>query len=190
VSTSWNHVPLDVLLDDWLGESDEPTREAVDAHLMACDTCGALLDEVIALGQGVRDVLQAGRLFTVTTSRFVDRLAARGMRVRQYRVPLGGSVNCTVAPGDEVLVSRLQAPLGGVKRLDLVGQSSLDPSSPYRAEDIPFDPATGEVLYMVPIARVRQLPAHTMNMTLVATDDRGAQREVGRYAFHHSPWAS
>ena len=188
MSASGEHIPLPVLLQDWLGESDDATREAVDGHLMACDACGPLFDEVIALGQGVRDALLAGRVFMATGPGFLDRLAERGVRVRQYQVPLNGSVNCTVAPGDEVLVGRLQAPLEGVTRLDLVEQTSLAPGTQYLAEDIPFDPRAGEVLYLASIARVRALPAHTEQLTLLATDDAGT-REIGRYVFHHRPWA-
>jgi hypothetical protein len=86
-----------------------------------------------------------------------------------------------------VLVSRLQAPLGGVQRLDALQEVSFAPGVQHRIEDIPFDPAAGEVLYLARIARVRELPAHTMKITLLATDDSGT-REVGRYEFRHRPW--
>lgn len=185
---SSEHIPLDVLLEDWLGETDAATREAIDAHLMACDACGESFDELLALGQGVREALRAGSLFAAASADFVQRLADRGVRVRQYRVPHDGSVNCSVAPDDEVLVSRLQAELGGVQRLDLIEESSLAPGALQRVQDIPFDPQASEVVYLAGTARVRALPAHTVQLTLVATQD-GHEREIGRYAFHHRPWA-
>jgi hypothetical protein len=114
------HIPLEVLLQDWLGESDPITRDAVDAHLMACDACGELLDDVVALQAGVRDAVQAGAVALVTGPGFLQRLAARGARIREYRLPHNGSVNCTVAPEDEVLASRVQVPLHGVERVDMV----------------------------------------------------------------------
>jgi hypothetical protein len=187
MTTVSDHIALDVLLQDWLGECDPATREAVDVHLMACDSCGALFDEVLALGQGMREALRAGLVFTVAHPGFVERLAAQGLRVREYRVPHNGSVNCTVAPEDEVLVSRLQAPLQGVQRLDVLQEVSFAPGVQNRVDDIPFDPVSGEVLYLARIAKVRQLPAHTMRLTLLARDAAGS-REVGHYEFHHSPW--
>jgi len=35
---------------------------------------------------------------------------------------------------------------------------------------------------------VRRLPAHTMELTLLSVEASGS-REVGRYMFHHRPWA-
>jgi hypothetical protein len=111
------------------------------------------------------------------------------VRIREYRLPHNGSVNCTVAPEDELLVTRLEAPLQGVERLDALMRLSIAPGVQHRLEDIPFDAAAGEVLYFSPLAKVRQLPAHTIDLTLLAVADGGA-RELGRYTFHHSPWAA
>ena len=187
MTTAQEHLSLDVLLQDWLGEVDAAGREAIDSHLMACDDCGQLFDEVVALGSGVRDALLGGRLFTAASPAFVDRLVERGVHVREYRVPKDGSVNCTVAPGDEVLVSRLQAPLAGIQRLDVAQESSLAPGEVRHLEDIPFNPDAGEVVYLSSLAMVRALPAHTVRLTLIAAQD-GGPREIGRYVFHHSPW--
>ncbi|HYD76445.1 hypothetical protein [Ramlibacter sp.] len=189
MSAPTDHLPVDALLQDWLGESDAATREAVDTHLMACDACGERLDQLVALGAGVRGAVRAGRVTVVAGAGFVDRLAARGVRIREYRVPHNGGVNCTVAPDDEVLVSRLQAPLQGVQRLDLAVELSIQPGVVHRLDDIPFDPARGEVLVLPSVAQVRQLPAHTQHLTLIAREGDGS-RELGRYEFRHSPWSS
>lgn len=181
------HIPLDVLLQDWLGEVDPLTRDAVDAHLMACDACGVLLDDLVALGAGVRHALRAGALTLVTGPAFVQCLAARGARIREYRLPHNGSVNCSVAPGDEVLVSRVQVPLRGVRRLDMVMELSIEQGVLHRIEDIPFDAQAGEVLFLPGVARVRQMPAHTLVLTLLSHEESGS-RELGRYEFRHTPW--
>jgi hypothetical protein len=56
-----------------------------------------------------------------------------------------------------------------------------------RLEDVPFDPAAGEVLTLpVAAARLRKLPAHTMRVRLVAVDGKG-EREIGEYTFAHTP---
>jgi DNA-directed RNA polymerase specialized sigma24 family protein len=94
---------------------------------------------------------------------------------------------CTVAPEDQLLVSRLAAPLAGVQRLDLAAEMSTAPGVQHRLEDIPFDPASGEVLYLARLSLVRQLPEHTTTLRLLAVEPDGT-RELGRYAFHHAPW--
>jgi hypothetical protein len=185
------HLGADVLLDYWLGDSDAAATEAVDEHLLQCDACGQALDELVALGQGIRDAWRAGTVGGVVGAGFVQRLAGQGLQVREYRLAPGGSVNCTVAPGDELLVSRLALPQPlqtSVQRLDLRVEVSLEPGVRHEMHDIPFDPQAGEVLYMSKVADVRPLPAHTVQATLLAVDGTGA-RELGRYVFNHRPWA-
>lgn len=182
------HVPVDALLDYWLdGAASSERVDAIDEHLMACDECGRTLDELIALGDGVRAAFRAGALASVTTAAFVQRLADQGLRLREYRVAAGGSVDCSVAPDDDLLVSRLEVALGGVRRLDAVVASSLAPGVQHRLEDVPFDPRTGEVIWLPKIAAVRLEPANTLRVTLLSVEE-GGTRELGRYAFHHRPW--
>ena len=183
------HLPVDALLDWWLHDDASPeSAEAVEAHLLQCDACGEALDELVALGDGVRAAIRAGAVSAVATGAFVDRLVGQGLKVRQYRLPAGSRIECSVAPDDDLLVSRLEAPLAGVARLDAVVESSLAPGVEHRLEDVPFDAKTGEVLWLPRIAQVKTLPAHTLNVTLLAVAPGGA-RELGRYAFHHRPWA-
>ena len=124
----------------------------------------------------------------VATSAFVQRLAGQGLRVREYRLPRGGSVNCTVAPDDDLLVTHLEAPLArraAHRRGDAVVARARRRST--ACEDVPFDPQAGEVLYLPKIAAVKQQPAYTFRVTLLSVEPGGA-REIGRYAFRHSPW--
>lgn len=186
---SANHVPLEMLLDYWLHETDAAATARVDEHLMRCDACGQVLDGLVALGQGVRGAFRGGGVMAVASPAFVDRLAAQGLQIREYRLPCNGSVNCTVAPGDDLLVTRLEAPLQGVERLDAVARLSIEPGVQHPIADLPFDAAAGEVLYFPRLAALRQLPAHTLELTLLAVGQDG-RREIGRYTFHHSPWNS
>lgn len=187
MNASSDHPSIATLLDYWLHDSDAATTDAVDEHLMQCDACGQVLDGLVALGDGVRAAFRAGAVATVTGGDLVRRLAAQGLRVREYRLPHNGSVHCTVAPEDELLVSRLVAPLQGVERLDMLARSSIEPGVQHRLHDIPFDPQVGEVLYVSKLTEVKQLPAHTLTLTLLAVGS-GGTREVGRYAFVHRPW--
>jgi anti-sigma factor RsiW len=180
------------LLAYWFGELDDAREAAIEEHYLGCAACTEQLEEVEALGAGVRRIFAGGRLVAVVTPAFTERLRQRGLRLREYRVPCNGSVNCSVGPDDDVLLSRLQVPLQGVERIDLV----VSPVSPAKAgaqspadlrlEDIPFDAASGEVVVAPSIAHVRTLPAHRQVMRLVAVGADG-ERLLGEYTFNHSP---
>jgi hypothetical protein len=187
MSAASNHAPTDVLLDYWLHDTDPATTDALDEHLMQCDECGQALDDLMALGDGVRAAFRAGAVSGVTSDAFLQRLVAQGLRVREYRLSHNGSVNCTVAPEDELLVAHLEAPLEGVERLDAVVQFSLQPDLTHRLDDIPFDARTGEVLWVPKLDAVRHFPAHTAQVTLLSVRS-GDTHELGRYTFRHRPW--
>jgi hypothetical protein len=187
VSPPSAHPSFDALLDYWLHDGDDATIDAVDEHLMQCEDCGQVLDGIVALGEGVRGAFRAGAVLAMTSGAFVQRLLAQGRRVREYRLPHNGGVDCSVAPDDELLVCRLEAPLQGAQRLDVLIEWSLQPGVQHRLEDIPFDPQAAEVIYLPRIAQVKQLPAHTAWVRLMAVQADG-MREVGRYTFRHAPW--
>ncbi len=184
-----HHLALDELLDYWLHDSDEARTEFIDEHLMQCEDCGRALDGLVALGEGIRAAFRAGAVSTVAPAAFVQRLAAQGLSVREYRLAPYGSVNCTVAPDDDVLVARMQVPLGGVQQLDAVLELSIEPGKRHELRDLPFDASTGEVLQLYRIAHMKQLPDHIAQVTLLAVEP-GGRRELGRYTFHHRAWAS
>jgi hypothetical protein len=181
------HLSAEALLDYWVGETSPADTEVAEAHLMRCTACGEALDELIALGDGVRGAVTAGEVWAVTGAALAQRFVDEGRRVREYRLAHNGSVHCTVAPQDEVLVSRMAVPLQGVGRLDLVNEFSLQPGVWNRMEDIPFDPDSGEVVLLARLARVRQLPEHTMRVKLLAVEP-GGTRELGTYTYQHRPW--
>lgn len=185
------HLGTAALLAYWLGDSDAAAAEAADEHLMQCDACGQALDGLVALGHGIRDALRAGAVGGVVGADFVQRLARQGVRVREYQLTPGASVNCTVAPDDELLVSRLvlAQPLQGVQRLDLQVELSLEPGVRHEMHDIPFDANAGEVIWINRLAELRPRPAFTAQALLLAVDD-AQTREVGRYTFNHRPWAA
>jgi hypothetical protein len=182
------HLEWDTLVGYWLGDIDDPATETIDAHLMQCDACGAALDDVIALARGVKDAFHRGAVPSMLSTPFVERLKAAGRRVREYHVPHNGSVACSVAPEDDLLVSHLAAPLHGVTRLDAVFALSLAPGQQSRLTDIPFDASRGEVLFTPKLAEVRSLPSHDLVVRLLAVDAAG-EREVGHYTFHHQATA-
>jgi hypothetical protein len=132
---------------------------------------------------GTREAFAAGCIDTVVGPRFAEQLVARGLRVRQNRVPCNGSVNCSAGPEDEVLVERLQVALQGVQRLDMAADFDFGGDTAW-LRDVPFDAASGEVVLLPAPTAVRQMPAHVMRVRLLAVETAGT-RELGRYSFHH-----
>ena len=178
-------IPLPTLLEYWLGELDEARELAIDEHLLGCAHCTANLQALADIGDGIRMAVGAGDVNTVVTGPFVERLAARGLRLRQYRVPHNGSVHCTVAPDDDLLITRLVAPLDDVEHLD-IERLTEDGVAVERVRDVPFDASAGEVLFTPRIARIRALPRTTVRFRLVSTDAAG-DRIVGDYTLYHTP---
>jgi hypothetical protein len=173
---------FDTLVEYWLDELEEAAGERVDEHVLGCDACAARLAEIVELGRAIRHAIEAGAVRAFLTTDFVQRLAERGVRVREYRIPPNGSVNCGVAPQDQLVVTHLEAPLQGVHRLDLVSQVEDHP--PEIVRDIPFDAARGEVVIAPSVAKLRGAPPHRHRVRLIAVDGDG-ERLIGEYTFHH-----
>lgn len=184
-STSRHHPAFAELLDYWFGDTDEAATDRIDAHLFACDACGAQIDRLAGMARALRDAFAAGQLSVVVSPDFVARLTELGLQVREYRVPRDGSVNCSVAADDDVVVGRLQLPLDGVRRLDVASDLSLGGDTHWQ-RDIPFDARRGEVVLMARIAELRSRPAHDMHVRVLSVDDERAH-EIGRFTFRHTP---
>lgn len=171
------------LLAYWLDDLDEAAQARVEEHLLGCGSCSDRLAELVSLGDAVRAAFAQGKVGAFVTDAFVKRLAGHGMRLREYRVPRNGSVNCSIAPEDDGVVAYLEAPLAGVKRVDAITYVADAPAEVSR--DIPFDTASGEVVILPPVALLRAMPSHRQRVRLVAVDDSG-ERLIGEYTFNHS----
>ncbi len=176
------------LLAYWQGELDAASEARSEEHLLGCAACSRRLEAFAALADGVRTLTRAGAVHAVVSDAFVQRLRARGVRVREYRVPCNGSVNCTIAPQDEVMISRLEAPLSGIRRLDVMEIDS-EGRRLARLEDVPFSTASVGVTLTQPVDWLRALPASSMRVRLLAVDAHG-ERVVGEYTFNHTPHGS
>ncbi len=183
-------IELETLAAWWLGELAEGESARIEEHVFACAQCSRRAEWLAALSEGVRGAVRAGRVGTVVSAPFLARMKAEGMRLREYLLEPGGSVNCTIYADDDALITRIRAPLAGVKRLDalqvmeVAGTRELE----MRLEDVPFDPGAEEVLFLPPTAWVKQAPAHTFRVRLVSVDDAG-ERPLGEYTFLHTPQA-
>jgi hypothetical protein len=178
--------PIDsaVLLAWWLGELDGAAADELETHLLECSACARRLEGIVEVGTAIKGCFARGATAAVLSASFVSRLAAAGMRVREYRVPCNGTVQCTLAPDDDLTVAHLQAALAGVERLDVV---HLRPGhADERLEDVPFDPRAGEVVVAPHTQALRHSGDHITRMRLI---DAGASpRVIGEYEFVHSAW--
>ncbi len=180
------HPELGRLLAWWFGEVAGAEQDELEAHLLSCSACTAVLEAVTALGTAVRALSAEGAVQAVVSDAFVARLAQAGLRVREYRVAHNGSVNCHVGADDQVMVARLEAPLADVRRLDLLADD-LQGRGAERWTDIPFDAARGEVVFTPRIGDLRALPAYRSQVRLLAVDAPGRERLLGVYTFNHAP---
>lgn len=188
MSTRSCKAPLswETLLDYWLDELDPAAQAGIEEHYLGCDVCSRRLERLAALARDVRKLVQSGAVSMVVDEGFLRTLRQDGLRVREYRVPLNGSVNCTVEPQDDLVVGRLEVPLAGLTRVDMVTLGG-DEADGLRQEDIPFVAGSGNVLFSPPIDMLRALPATTVRVRLLAVDPEG-ERTLGEYAFKHSPY--
>jgi hypothetical protein len=183
-----HHPDPALLLDWWLHDTDDATTDAVDAHLMRCEPCGAALDTLLGLSEGVRRAWRAGEVAAVLDAGFVEHLRAQGLRMHEVKLAHNGNAQCMVSPEDELLLARLAAPLQGVQRLDLVAEFSFAPGVPQRLHDVPFDATAGELLFAPGLSPLRSHPAHAMVLRLLAVTPNSGERLLGRYSLRHQPW--
>jgi hypothetical protein len=179
--------PLDfeTLAGYWLGELPPQCEETLEDHLFRCAHCTRRLEGIAALAAGVRAAVADGKVSLVASAPFVEAMKQAGLRLREYRVEPGSSVNCTIRADDDAVVSRLRGPLAGVRRLDLVRVGSGGEPD-VRLADVPFDADSGEVLVIPPAAALKAMPAFTLRMRLISVGEAG-ETQVGEYTFNHSP---
>lgn len=179
--------PLDAgtLADYWLALLPGADEETVEQHLLACDHCGGLLWEVIALVDGIRALARGGSLRIVVSDAFLQRAAAEGLRVREYAPAPGGSVQCTVTAEDDILIARLSADLQSANRVDLC-LCDGNGVEQQRSSDIPFRPGSGGIVFQESMAFAKAAPTSTMIVRLVSVGEAQGERLLGEYTFNHT----
>jgi hypothetical protein len=180
-----NLIDTAVLADYWLAGLVKSEEEAVEEHLFTCDECGARLREIIALAEGAHKLASQGSLIVVVSDAFVKRAREQGLRVREYAPPRSGSIECTVAAEDDLLIGRLSADLSGAKRVDLCFCDGHG-AERHRSPDIPFHAAADSVRFQQSITYAKAAPSETMIARLVTFDEAGGERLLGEYTFNHT----
>ncbi len=172
------------LLEYWLGELDEGRELRLDEHLLACSACSERLRTIVELGAAIRRELLGGHFGFVLPTRFIRRIKESGLRLREYNLEPGGSVNCTITRDDDLVVSYLRAPLRDVRRLDFVID---DPTAgTLRLSDVAFDPEADGVTLVPSVPYLRTLGRAQLRARLVAVDGAD-ERVIADYTFNHSP---
>ena len=181
--------PLDLptLSSYWLAELPGPETERVEEHLFACDECGAQLRALLALAEGVRRLAHEGAIQMVVAPSFLETAARAGLRIREYAVPPGGSVECTVTPQDDLLIGRMGADFRGTSRVDVLVEVQGQPAG--TIEDVPVSPDARELILAQSMPAARALGSVALRFRLVALEGPG-ERVLGEYTFNHTPTAS
>jgi hypothetical protein len=178
-------IPFGTLVEYWLGELTADAEQRVEEHFLDCTSCSALLEALAALHQGIRAAFEKGAIHAVISVPFLATMKERGMRLREYPVAPDESVHCTITAADHAVIGRLKAPLAGLGRVDLVGMDEAGVLV-FRLDDVPFEPARGEVLFCPAAAALKQMPAHTERLRLLAIEKDG-ERAIADYTFFHTP---
>lgn len=180
-------LPFATLVDYWFGDLPAGEAETVEEHLFTCDVCGSTLRALVALGGGVRRLARQGAVTAVVTPSFLEEASRAGLRTREYALPPGGRVACTVTATDDLLISRMRADFTGVSRLDVLAQVEGQPDA--RIEDLPIRPDAQELIVAQSMPWVRALGPTVLHFTLIALEGP-AERVLGDYTFEHTPTPS
>jgi hypothetical protein len=87
---------------------------------------------------------------------------------------------------DDAVLSRLNTPLAGAKRVDVVRTVTFAGKvERRRVEDVPFDEKSGDVLLTPSTSALRKMPNHTWHVQRLAVE-AGAEKTNGEYTFEQS----
>ena len=111
-----------------------------------------------------------------------NRLSRDGMRVRTFALSPGAMVPCAVWDDDELMALRLRADFGGASEFTM--SQRIDGTEVVHVTGQVTPSADGELIYVVPAAWIRQLPAVDVEVLLTAHEAGGA-RPAGRYTLVH-----
>jgi hypothetical protein len=175
----------EILADYWIGSVAGADEETIETHLLECDFCGHRLRQMIVLADGIRTLAREGSLRMVVSDIFLQRAAESGLSIREYNVPPGGSVECTVTAEDDILIGRVAANLSGARRVDMsiCNENGVEQ---LRLPDIPVHSGRTSVAFQESITFMKSAPSLKMIMRLVSFDDAGSEQVVREYTFNHT----
>jgi hypothetical protein len=170
------------LIDYWADDLPAGDASTLEEHLMSCADCSARLEAVASVGGGVAALARQGRISGIISRTMLNRLQRDGIRVRQYTLDPGETVPCAAFPGDDVVVTAMNANLAGRRTVSLTvtGPGGV----PFGTmNDVPVPESAGGILWATPAAFVRSMPSQQLHLTLRAAD--GAEL-IAEYRLDHS----
>jgi len=170
------------LIDYWTCDLPAADASSIEEHMFSCAECSARLDWVASVAGGVATLARQGRISGIISRALLNRLQRDGVRVRQFTLDPGETVPCAAFPGDDVVVTSLNANLAGVRAVSLRVTGPGD--APVGAiDDIPVPAAATGLLWATPGAFVRSMPSQQLRLTLRSADDAGV---LGEYILEHT----
>jgi anti-sigma factor RsiW len=169
------HPTREQWIDYFSGEAAD--EESLEAHLMSCGACASSAAEVAAIVEALRQMIAA----TLTASG-LERLRARGVRVREHPLAPGGPHDAVFPADADVLLFRLAG-------LDL--SRAADVQLTMRVEDTgavlmtdraSFDRNGGELLLACQ-RHFASFPPNAVAEVRVRDDD--GRESTTRYTIHH-----
>jgi len=169
------------LVDYWAGELPAADGSALEEHLFSCAECSARLEAVASVAGGVAALARQGRISGIISRAMLNKLQRDGVRVRQFTLDPGETVPCAAYPGDDVVVTSLNANLSGVQSVSL--RVTGPGGTTFGAiDDIPVSASSTGVLWVTPGAFVRSMPSTQLRLTLRSADDA----LLGEYVLEHT----
>jgi hypothetical protein len=171
------------LIDYWTGGLPAADGSSIEEHVFSCADCSARLEAVASVAGGVAALARQGRISGIISRALLNRLQRDGVRVRQFTLDPGEMVPCAAFPGDDLVVTSLNADLTGVRAVSL---RVTGPGNQLfgAIDDISVAAAATGVLWATPGAFVRSMPSQQLRLTLRASD--GAGGILGEYVLDHS----
>jgi hypothetical protein len=163
-------------------ELPEAESAALEEHLFSCADCGERAAGFEALVRTIRPAVGTAEVGGFVTDAVLNRLAREGVRVRTFTLSPGAIVPCAVWEGDELMALRLRGDFAGVTEFTL--SERVDGAEVVRATCQLGAGSHGEIIYAEPAARIRQLPAVSVEVTLTAHEG-GMERVIGNYTLLH-----
>ena len=169
------------LIDYWTGDLPAADGATLEEHFFSCADCSARLEAVASVAGGVAALARQGRISGIISRAMLNKLQRDGVRVRQFTLDPGETVPCAAFPGDDVVVTSLNANLAGVQSVSLRVTGPGD--TLFGAiDDIPVSAAATGVLWVTPGAFVRSMPSQQLRLTLRSADDA----LLGEYVLEHT----
>jgi hypothetical protein len=181
---------LDELVAYERGEPFE-AEASVEGHLFACVSCTERLEWLHRFEDSVVVAMRRGLFDVFVTTRTIERLERAGSVVRKYELSLGDSVNCTIAPSDDMTVITLHTPPRAGVPVALV-VTILDHASGHEMRELHpafQDPTSGDVVIRLAGVIQKALGRVRVTLELRFGDGDGADAETaGPFEMNHSPW--